>query len=74
MADAVSAVDGVAVRQGLERVDANVRQVLELTYFEGLTAQEVATRLGVPAGTVKSRLARGIGMLQQLFSSEESTR
>ncbi len=67
---AQSAVDGLAVRRALERLEANVRRVLELSYFDDLTAREIAERDGVPLGTVKSRLARGLSALEALFGVE----
>jgi RNA polymerase sigma-70 factor (ECF subfamily) len=58
----------VAVRQALAELDASVRETLELSYFAGLTAEEIAARMDVPAGTVKSRLARGLSQLAQVLS------
>jgi len=39
--------------------------VLELAYFEGLSCSEIAARLDLPIGTVKSRLARALSQLRQ---------
>ena len=44
-----------AVRAALDRLGRDHREVLELAYFRSLTQQEIAGRLGVPLGTVKSR-------------------
>jgi len=63
LALATDAVDVIAVRRALEALGEDVRTVLELTYFEGLTAKEIAEQAGVPVGTVKSRLARGLAAL-----------
>jgi RNA polymerase sigma-70 factor (ECF subfamily) len=57
----------IAVRQALAGLEPNVRATLELTYFEGLTAVEIAERMSVPLGTVKSRLARGLQGLQRVL-------
>ncbi|MGH3665893.1 MAG: sigma-70 family RNA polymerase sigma factor, partial [Egibacteraceae bacterium] len=44
-----------AVRAALERLSPEHRQVLDLGYFAGFTQAEIAARLGLPLGTVKSR-------------------
>ena len=56
--------DRARVRAALARMSADQRAVLELAYFEGLTSAEIAGRVGVPIGTVKSRMAAAIGRLQ----------
>jgi RNA polymerase sigma-70 factor (ECF subfamily) len=60
----------LALRQALVALDESVRGTLELTYFEGLTAAEIAQRMSVPEGTVKSRLARGLSQLLGELSGE----
>ncbi len=61
------AVDSIAMKQAFEKLPPDVRQALELTYFEGLTAPELADRAGIPVGTVRSRLARGLATLASLL-------
>jgi len=66
---AASQVDSVATRQVLaafERLAADQRQVLLLVAVEGLAYREVAEVLGIPLGTVMSRLARGREQLRRL--------
>jgi RNA polymerase sigma-70 factor (ECF subfamily) len=52
----------------LERVSPASRAVLALHYGEGLTLDEIAAVLDVPAGTVKSRLAYGLATLRRLLA------
>jgi RNA polymerase sigma-70 factor (ECF subfamily) len=67
-ADGLGAPELLGVRHALDRVASDVREVLELTYFFGLTAAEIAARLDVPIGTVKSRRARGLQLLEQTLA------
>ncbi|HEX7077171.1 MAG TPA: sigma-70 family RNA polymerase sigma factor [Candidatus Eisenbacteria bacterium] len=48
-----------SVREGLDRLAAEFREVLVLRELEGLSYKEIAQVSGVPIGTVMSRLARG---------------
>lgn len=47
------------VRRGLEQLPAKLREAVVLRDLRGLTYQEMAERLGLPEGTVKSRINRG---------------
>ncbi|HEY6562620.1 MAG TPA: sigma-70 family RNA polymerase sigma factor [Polyangiaceae bacterium] len=69
-----SAVDRIAVRTALERLGPEVREALELSYFAGLTMREIAERAGVPLGTVKSRIARGLAALSSLLNLQKEPR
>jgi RNA polymerase sigma-70 factor (ECF subfamily) len=62
--------DHLAMKQALSTLSPDVRQALDWTYFEGLTAREIADRAGVPVGTVRSRLARGIAALGAVFEPD----
>ena len=48
------------MRAALSELTADQRQALELAYFEGMSCSQIAERLGIPIGTVKSRLAAGL--------------
>jgi len=48
------------------------RQVILLRYYEGLSCQEVATRLGMPLGTVTKTLSRAYALLRQELKARES--
>ena len=49
-----------AVRSALAELPSEQRQVLELMYFSGLSQSQIAERLSVPLGTVKSRALLGM--------------
>jgi RNA polymerase sigma-70 factor (ECF subfamily) len=46
--------------QALAELRPDQRQVLELGLLQGLTQSEIARRLGMPLGTVKSCMRRGL--------------
>jgi RNA polymerase sigma factor (sigma-70 family) len=48
------------IRRGLATLSEEQRQTLELAFFNDMTQKEIAERLGVPIGTVKARMARGL--------------
>ena len=62
--DPAAAVDHARLRRALGTLPAEQRAVLELGYFEGLSSQEMADRLAVPVGTVKSRVKAGLDKLR----------
>jgi len=53
------------VRSAVEQLPEAMRAVLTLVYDKGLKYSEVATRLGIPVGTVKSRVSTAIHRLHQ---------
>ena len=59
----------VEVQGALAQIPQQERQVLEMAYYEELTQTEIATRLGWPLGTVKTRTRRGLLRLRQSLVS-----
>ncbi len=59
-----SAPDRQRVRRCLAELPENQRAVLQLAYFAGLSSTEIAARLELPIGTVKSRTAAALRRLR----------
>jgi RNA polymerase sigma-70 factor (ECF subfamily) len=56
--------DHARVRTAVDGLSADQKRVVELAYFEGLSCSEIAERISIPIGTVKSRLAAGLQKLR----------
>jgi RNA polymerase sigma-70 factor (ECF subfamily) len=64
-------LDAADVLDALTKIDELFRAPLALFYLEDYAYKDIAHILGVPLGTVKSRIARGIGQLQKLLVPAE---
>ena len=67
-ASATSAADAVWARETIRRglaLSPELRVVLQLTVLDGLNTREAAQLLGIPRGTVKSRLQRARVMMRE---------
>jgi RNA polymerase sigma-70 factor (ECF subfamily) len=56
------------VQGALAKLPSDQREALELAYYGGLTQSELSERLGVPLGTVKSRMFAGLAKLRDLLA------
>ena len=57
------------VREYVGKLKDVYRNLIEMRYFEELSYEEMADALGIPLGTVKARLHRAKGMLNQMMIS-----
>ena len=58
------------VRTAVQSLPASQRQVVELAYFEGMTCREVASAVGIPEGTAKSRLRLALAKLESVLDRQ----
>lgn len=56
--------DGLPLREAIERLPEELRQVIVLRYFTGLTQAETAQALEIPQGTVVTRQRRALALLR----------
>jgi RNA polymerase sigma-70 factor (ECF subfamily) len=69
----ISAEEKARVNRLLGRLSAAEREVLRLSYFEGLTPSELAPRLGEPAPRIRKRKERALKRLRLAFASANPT-
>jgi RNA polymerase sigma-70 factor (ECF subfamily) len=67
--DDTLAPDRQALRRALAALPEEQRTVLELGYFQGLSSTEIAARLSIAVGTVKSRVAAALAKLRSGLSA-----
>ena len=65
-------VEAGQVLDALERLDPRYRDVVQLSYYQGVSHSGIAEKLGIPLGTVKSRLREGVVQLRRLLGIGES--
>jgi RNA polymerase sigma-70 factor (ECF subfamily) len=58
---------GGQVAAALKTLSPEHRQVLEMAYFEHLTQKEIAEKLGIPVGTVKSRTFKALRKMRAVL-------
>ena len=63
--DVAASLDREVIQRALTTIPVRQREAIELAYFGGLTQVEIAERLDLPLGTVKSRMRLGLLALRQ---------
>jgi RNA polymerase sigma-70 factor, ECF subfamily len=59
--------DGQSLRMLLQQLPQEQREVIELAFFQSLTHVELAGKLNLPLGTVKTRVRLGLQKLRSLW-------
>ena len=65
-------VDRDLLDGALRRLEPEWRAIVVMHYFLGLPLPDVASALGIPLGTAKSRLHRAIGLMRTNLDAEDA--
>ena len=61
------AVNDVGLKKLLTKLSEDSRRLIDLSYFQGFTHEEIAKMLGIPLGTVKTRIRTALSQLRTLI-------
>jgi len=60
-------VSDVGLKKVLTTLNEEYRRLIDLSYFQGFTHEEIAKMLGIPLGTVKTRIRTAISQLRTMI-------
>jgi RNA polymerase sigma-70 factor (ECF subfamily) len=69
--EACHAESASEVRRALRDLPRDQRQAIEAAYFNGMSHTEVASALGQPLGTIKTRIRTGLAALRRALASPQ---
>ena len=69
--EVAAGLDAFRVHAAVDALPEREREVINLAYFEGLSQSEVADRLALPLGTVKTRTRAGLARLADRMEREQ---
>lgn len=61
--------DALGIRQQTMLLKEEQKRVIDLAYFEGFTQEEISKKLGIPLGTVKTRMRTAVSVLKKLLQA-----
>ncbi|MBX2876660.1 MAG: sigma-70 family RNA polymerase sigma factor [Saprospiraceae bacterium] len=70
-AKAFNKIPDVGLQKVLSEIDPEHQELIEYLYFRQYTQKETAEALGIPLGTVKTRLRKAISVLREILTPEQ---
>ncbi len=62
--------DALGIKKQLANLKADQQQIIDLAYFSGFTQDEISKQLGIPLGTVKTKMRMAILELRKFLQFE----
>jgi RNA polymerase sigma-70 factor (ECF subfamily) len=59
-------IDRIGIKKIVDELKEDQRKLIDLAYFEGYTQEEIAEKLSIPLGTVKTRMRAALMVLRKL--------
>lgn len=59
--------DGIGIRKQLSNLKPEQRSIIDMAYFNGYTQDEISKEMGIPLGTVKTRMRSAILELRKML-------
>jgi RNA polymerase sigma factor (sigma-70 family) len=63
------AVDDVGLKKVLTKLKGELRVLVDMSYFQGFTHEEISKVLGIPLGTVKTRIRSALSQLRTMIQT-----
>ena len=70
VAEVADASEALQLQAAVAELAPGSREVIELAYWHGLSQVEIAERLSLPLGTVKTRTRRGLALLAEALEGQ----
>ncbi|HUZ58320.1 MAG TPA: sigma-70 family RNA polymerase sigma factor [Hanamia sp.] len=61
--------DGLGIREQVTLLKEDQKKIIDLAYFEGFTQNEISQKLGIPLGTVKTRMRTAVTELKKILQT-----
>jgi RNA polymerase sigma-70 factor (ECF subfamily) len=60
-------IDRIGIKTIVDTLKEDQRKLIDMAYFEGYTQEEIAQRLSIPLGTVKTRVRAALTALRKII-------
>lgn len=64
----IGKLDSLDFKRKLDKLDPKQRRIIDMSYYQGYTQEEIAEALDMPVGTVKTKIRSAIIELRKIFN------